>query len=384
MQMLEKYKGREQAFIKHKLLEAYLQALFMIVGQWNPRICYIDCFSGPWQEKSDDLMDTSIGISLDIMSKCRESLKAMGRDVQFRALYIEKDAGAHGKLCEFLSSNPRDGVTCTPLNGSFYDLRNNILQWCGSDDFAFFFIDPKGWKDVVEPTTLSPLLKRENSEFLINFMYDFLVRVHRQEQFKGQVKEIFGETPCTDGMSPSQIESHLLGLYRKNLKKTMAGPTKKPRFAYVSVQDRFKARTKYELVYLTRHPLGIVKFIQASEKLDLIQKQVRQLTRIGDTGQGELFNVSEHSIGDESVALEEVKSYWLGKLSSSPEYFGSESLADMHEETGWLEKDFQEALRELLTEGKVENLDIKKTRRTKFVKFEENSGLGERLREIIE
>ena len=67
MQDLESYRGREQALFKHNLLKAYLKRLFMIIGRFQNHIRYVDCFSGPWQEESDDLHDTSIGISLDIM-----------------------------------------------------------------------------------------------------------------------------------------------------------------------------------------------------------------------------------------------------------------------------------------------------------------------------
>lgn len=104
MEDLKDYKGREQAYIKHKLLEAYLMRLFMIVGQFQKTICYVDCFAGPWEETRDDLMDTSIGISMKIMSECREALLRLGKNIQFRALYIEKRKRAHAKLKSYLLS----------------------------------------------------------------------------------------------------------------------------------------------------------------------------------------------------------------------------------------------------------------------------------------
>jgi hypothetical protein len=55
MKIPEHYKGREQAYIKHTLLKSYLERLFMIIGQSATRICYVDCFAGPWQEGSDYL-----------------------------------------------------------------------------------------------------------------------------------------------------------------------------------------------------------------------------------------------------------------------------------------------------------------------------------------
>jgi hypothetical protein len=75
MEIPAEYRGREQAYIKHKLLEAYLYKLFMIVGKHHDVISYVDCFAGPWTEDSEKLEGTSISISLRIMSMCAESLK---------------------------------------------------------------------------------------------------------------------------------------------------------------------------------------------------------------------------------------------------------------------------------------------------------------------
>ena len=42
MEESDHYKGRDHSGIKHYLLECYLEMLFMIVGQYEKRICYID------------------------------------------------------------------------------------------------------------------------------------------------------------------------------------------------------------------------------------------------------------------------------------------------------------------------------------------------------
>ncbi|MCP5005717.1 MAG: hypothetical protein GY941_17545 [Planctomycetes bacterium] len=62
----ENYRNREHTFIKHTILKRYLERLFMIKGQFEPVMCYIDCFAGPWQEDSSEMLDTSIAISLNI------------------------------------------------------------------------------------------------------------------------------------------------------------------------------------------------------------------------------------------------------------------------------------------------------------------------------
>jgi three-Cys-motif partner protein len=123
----EEYKGREQTYIKHTLLKTYLERLFLIIGQHEKVICYVDCFAGPWQEDSDKLKDTSISISLEIMQKCHDSLQKMGKEVRFRALYIEKEKQAFNKLELFLKEHSFNGVEAHALNGEFINLRSDIL-----------------------------------------------------------------------------------------------------------------------------------------------------------------------------------------------------------------------------------------------------------------
>jgi three-Cys-motif partner protein len=379
MEESDLYKGREHSWIKHYLLESYLELLFMIIGQHEKRICYIDCFSGPWQEADQNLSGTSIALSLDVMRRCRESLCGRRKDVEFRALFIEKGKRSYKKLAAYLSSCYLDGITTDSMNGEFHDLRDDILRWCGNEDFAFFFIDPKGWKNAIEIPTLKPLIQRPRSEYMINFMYDFLNRTVPQESFQDDMKAIFGEVPDISGMEPKDRENHLINLYRNCLKSITANSNERLRTAYVSILDSVKERTKYHLVYLTRHPLGIVKFMGASEEMDSVQQRVRARTkqqrRIETTGQEELFADIIDTGNTDTVDIDVVKRYWLTKLSDEPCRFGHEELADMLEETNWFESNFQQAFNELIDEGKAANLDATRKRPKKPVHFEKKERL---------
>ena len=380
MEIPQDYKGKEQSFIKHRLLETYLERLFMIIGQHENRIRYVDCFAGPWKAESDNLKDTSIAISLDIMKGCHESLKKYGRNVQFKALFIEKNIESYKRLNSFLKKEATEEVSAESLHGDFYSLRSDILRWCGNDDFTFFFIDPTGWKDVVEIDTLRPLLQRRRSEYLINFMFYSILRVHNQAIFEEHMIRIFGEIPDTNGMTPLEREEYLLYLYRAHLKKAQPDiENKKPRSAYVKILDPYKDRTKYDLVYLTLHPFGIKVFMEVSEKLDLVQKIVRAQTkqerRIDKSGQLEFFTAEINIANGDKVNLSDVKEYWLSKLSCKPKRFGDEELADMLEETGWFVSDFQKAFNELISEGKVKNLDAPRKRQVHAVHFDKGEFL---------
>ncbi len=383
MKISSYYKGKEQSFIKHRLLETYLERLFMIIGQHENRIRYVDCFAGPWKAETDDLKDTSIAISLSIMKSCHESLRKQGKNIRFKALFIEKNIESYKRLDSFLKKESTEEVSAESLHGDFYSLRSDILRWCGNDDFTFFFIDPTGWKDVVEIDTLRPLLQRRRSEYLINFMFYSILRVHNQTIFEEHIIRIFGEIPDTNGMTPLEREEYLLYLYRAHLKKAQPDiENKKSRSAYVKILDPYKDRTKYNLVYLTRHPLGIKVFMEASEKLDLVQKfvraKVKQERRIDKSGQKELFPAEINIANEDKVDLSDVKDYWLSKLSFKPKRFGIEELADMLEETDWFISDFQKAFNELISEGQVKNLDASRKRPVHAVHFDK----GELLKRL--
>ena len=384
MKLPDSYRGREQTYVKHHLLSTYLERLFMIIGQHQSSIRYVDCFSGPWQEGSEDLQDTSVGIALAIMQKCQEGLIAISKNVQFRALFIEKDKKAYDKLVSYLNLSSPPEVETDARNGEFFDLRESILSWCGPADFTFFFIDPTGWKRVVEIPTLRPFLERPNSEFLINFMYDFVLRTHTQENFQDDMRAIFGYLPDTAGLRPKQREEHLTRLYRQQLKEITSNKGGIARTASVPILYPLRDRTLYHLVYLTRHAKGLSVFMEASEKIEYVQRRVRaqakQEHRESRTRQRELFSSDNDIQVEESSDLSEVKTYWLDRLSAEPRRFGIEQLADMLEETGWFESDLQAAFVELVGEGMAANVDDeKKRRRKKYIHFDANRNQGERL-----
>jgi three-Cys-motif partner protein len=384
MEIPDHYKGKEQGYFKHRLLEAYLERLFMIVGQYHRAICYVDCFAGPWESKGDDFEDTSIAVSLNIINKCRDGLRNIGKDVRFRALFVEEKKKSFKKLKAYLDSRQSNDIDTRPIHGKFHTLLEDILGWCETDSFVFFFVDPTGWKNAVELPTLSPLLKRPNSEFLINFMYDFVSRTLPQPEFQDDMKRIFGVVPDTQRMTPEEREVYLVSLYRKNLKQVSPSGQEHPRTACVPVLYPTKDRTLYHLVYLTHHPKGIVEFMEASEKLEFVQLMARaeakQDEREQKKKQIELFPAQELASGERVERdITEVKEYWLTLLSLKPRYFGTRKLADMLEQTDWFPKDFQKAFGELEKEGLVKNLSAVKKRRSKFVHFDAEHHKGEQL-----
>lgn len=382
------YEGREHSLIKHELLKGYLEVLLCIVGISGVKeFAYVDCFAGPWGDESESLSGTSIAISLDILAKVRKTLAEVHNihGTKFSAIYVEENKKRHKRLTEYLQNNCPDGIKCHALHGDYSVKHDEILQLCGDKSFAFFFIDPKGWLDVGIPK-LTKLLRRPKSEFLITFMYDFLNRAIGMADFRSQVSQMLGnlneqDYREMDGLSAQERADWVVRKYREQL-KIAVGPEGRslPRTFHADVLHKDKNRVLYHLVYLTRHHKGIVKFADASEKVDFLQRVMRVQKKLDASQQKDLFSAEDQVIHHDltSTNLDNVKAYWLATLKVEPVRYDETSLADMLEQTGWLPRDFQDAFRELLVEKKVENLDGS-TRRTKHpIHFEK----GEQLRRL--
>src|SRR6059058_6125752 len=108
------YEGREQTYVKHYILSEYLALFAQIIGGGWTKINYIDCFAGPWESRSTDLLDTSFAIALQQFRNAREQLAKRGKTVSFRCFFLESDLRAFRRLRQFA-----DGISdieIKPLN----------------------------------------------------------------------------------------------------------------------------------------------------------------------------------------------------------------------------------------------------------------------------
>lgn len=383
------YEGRVPALVKHTLLKSYLEKLVLIIGMngrktGKAEICYVDCFAGPWGSDDEDLDGTSIALSLKTLAACKAELATRGVDARMRALYIEKDKGAFKKLAKFLAERATSEVEHDCRNGDFVDLRDDILNWCGTTAFTFFFVDPKGWTPIVIDV-MEPLLKRPRSEFLINFIYDFINRTMSIPAFEADMRKLLRRSVDVERMSPPAREKALLGAYRDGLKSCVpAGRGEfRARTAYVGVMHPSQERTKYHLVYLTSHHTGVVEFMEISETVDIVQARVRAATKLEQkekaTGMGDFFAdeaVPESGAGRSSP--DDVDAYWREYLSGGERRIDKAVFADILEDTDWFPRELQASLLRLIKAGIVVNLDdATSKRRSKPLHIDK---LGERLK----
>jgi three-Cys-motif partner protein len=220
MEVPKAYRGREQSFLKHRVLAEYLSLWSHKIGSLARKgpvtLWYVDCFAGPWQSQNTELRDTSIDIGLQALEQAAADWRQRGYAVDLRAFFVEKGKRSFGKLQEYLQQ--RTGLVETVArHGEFGDRVPEIVRCLGNDP-AFIFIDPTGFKGVAMKF-IAPLTKARMRDVLINVMFNDINRFKDDpRQFlREQMRDFFGLGD--DTMPPGLAEDELLALYRRRLKE---------------------------------------------------------------------------------------------------------------------------------------------------------------------
>lgn len=288
------YAGREQTLVKHLILGKYLQRFAHIIGShWNS-ITYVDCFSGPWNVRSDDFKDSSFSIAIEELRKARETYRLKGKTIELRCFFLEKDPAAYARLKKFAEQihDVKVETENAELESSI-DAITSFVRQGGSDTFPFIFIDPTGWTGFAMDV-IAPLLKLEPGEVLINFMTGHVERFidSPQKQTEASFIRLFGSTNFKSrivGMAKQDREDAIITEYCKSVRLT-------GQFQYVSpaiVLHPDKDRTHFHLIYATRHERGIEVFKEAEKKamteMGHVRAEAQKKRREQVSGMGELF-----------------------------------------------------------------------------------------------
>ena len=167
---IERYVGRQQAYVKHYFLSTYIERLVHKVAGSYDQVVYVDGFSGPWQSAGEDFSDTSFGIALSALRAAKVSWSKLGRKVRMKALLVEKSRRSY-KALEGLQAKYPD-IEVKAFNADFRTSIDRLLAEIPTAAFSFLLIDPKGWRISMEQ--IAPLLRRPNAEVLFNFMFEFV------------------------------------------------------------------------------------------------------------------------------------------------------------------------------------------------------------------
>ena len=311
MVSLGDYAGREQAYVKHVFLERYLEAAFFKTASAYNHIVYIDGFAGPWQSANEQFEDTSFGIALSALRRAKETWKNNRRAVKMTALLVERDATAYERLVTIPASYP--DVTVKTYSADFISVVPSLLKHIPADAFAFFLIDPKGWR--IPLAQLRPLLARPKSEVIFNFMFEFINRAASMSEpvtingldelmphgnWRQRLKEAEENAECY-GLTPDQRKEILVEGFSENLRQ-LGG------YDYVAdttVLRPLKDRPLYCLIYATRHERGIAVFRDCQVAALIEQSKTRAERKVrhaaSSSGQTELFE-SMHDMGPNETA----------------------------------------------------------------------------------
>ncbi|PTL75419.1 hypothetical protein DAT35_54880 [Vitiosangium sp. GDMCC 1.1324] len=291
------YKGREQTGVKHLFLSEYLQRFAPIIRSWCKTITYVDCFSGPWQEQSEDLKDTSFSIALEELEKARE---AAGGALNLRAFFVERDADAYRRLKDFADRRGTEArVEVETRHDELENRIEDIVRFVKAGppkNFPFLFIDPTGWTGF-GLEAIKPLLQLNPGEVLINFMTGHIRRLveHPEEGQREGFEALYGSTRCArvldrvEGKTGLEREDILVSEYLRAIRETGG-------YEHVSaavVLNPSMDRTHFHLIFGTRNPKGLEVFKGAEKKAMEAMCQQRAVVqdRKGDQRQTGLFDM---------------------------------------------------------------------------------------------
>lgn len=262
MQVPDEYKGREQSFLKHRVLEEYLlgwgHKLGSVAKKRRVRLCYVDGFAGPWSSKSDNLDDTSIAIGLRALEAAAKTWRDRGAQIDVEAAFVEERSDAFAELDRFLKS--RNGsVRTAAYRGEFGSVVPQLQTWLG-EDAALIFVDPTGWKGAAMHF-IAPLLKSSRRDVLVNVMFDHINRFKddRRAFLRSQMRDFFGlgESDLPEALG----EEDLFVLYRAKLKELCG-----VRYAAdLAIPHPTVDRTKFRLVVGGKNP-AVLELFRGIEK----------------------------------------------------------------------------------------------------------------------
>lgn len=306
---LQHYAGREQAYVKHFLLSDYLETFAHKIASGFAEICYVDGFSGPWQNAGERFEDTSFGIALAALTRAKATWRALGRDVRMSAHLIEKDMRAYRNLQAVKAQFPE--IEIATHHGSFIDLAPNLRDAIPARAFAFVFIDPKGWR--IDMMRLAPLLRRPNSEVVFNFMFDFINRAAsiRTPEVERGLDELITDSGWRDRLAtppPGLAEAEHRKRVLVEAFSSELGRLGEYRFvAETTVLRPTRDRPLYCLIYGTRSAVGLKVFresqIKALRQQDMIRGRTKLTMSAATTGQKEMFGSLSDMAPDPTTAF---------------------------------------------------------------------------------
>lgn len=286
---IERYRGREQSYIKHIFLNKYLEAAAFKLLQSKrgaPVFNFVDAFAGPWRvSDGDDFSDASFSQALATLEAVRRQLTKMGRaGLQVRYRFCERNPESFVKLRQFAAEKQEFDIHV--FQGSFEDNIDEIAATC-RDGFTFTFIDPTGWN--IRSDRVFSFLRSLNGEFLFNFMAE---DINRHAGWEGVSESVgrFLADPAWEHEFNSlpgdwSNERKILHLLKTKMKEAGIA-TYLPEIAILRPRDN---RVKMRLLLGTHHVQGVHVFRTVQKDVEAEAVSVRRSIEVEQSGQPFLF-----------------------------------------------------------------------------------------------
>jgi hypothetical protein len=252
-----------------------------------------------------------------------------------------------------------------------------VARWIRDNEIAFVLVDPTGWKDIIAPDTLAPLLQKRNVEMLINVMWNFINLASAHANQEQNLKSIFGDE-LEALRKPGTGSDDWMHAYLRRLRAAAgdAGTASRLRTAWFPVEFPSQDRIFYYLTYVTHHVKGIIVFLEESERALDYQKKVKfvikQQQREAESGITDFFGDDIQTAGkSKGAAVAVAHNLWLSLFSDGnlDVRVDETRIADMAEECGCLISQLQDALKGLLDSSVLKNIDAKRPRTKNHVNY---------------
>lgn len=311
---LANYEGREQAYVKHCLLENYLSDWSYKIGSAWDSLVYVDGFAGPWGAKDEVFGDASFGIAVRVMKASVHGLwEKRNKAVRGLCIFVEKRPDAFAKLDAFAKSASTQSVRAVALKGRFVKKLPEIgklIAESGKKPFKFVFLDQKGWA-AVPMLELQPFVAERSCEVMFNLMTSFLTRFVDTTTRADSYHNLFGRAGVLDRIrslpkGTGEREEAAVREYCKSLRDICG-------FRYVAeavILKPGKEKILYYLVFATNNHRGIEVFKNAEMAAARTQDDIRHETKLRKTKQEEmLFD----GVSPKSPKIQEMRAHYLAR-----------------------------------------------------------------------
>ena len=341
---LEKWEYREHTKVKHILLEKYLAAWILILGKYNPRICYFDGFAG-----RGEYIDGTLGSPL-IALKIADKLSGyFGKLICF---FIEKDEDNFENLKEILKREEPNfknwqKIEAEIKNDEFANVIDGIFNNMKKGYTlvpSFFFIDPFGFSGIPFPIIIR-ILSNPKTEVFFTFMVRDIARFTRLPELEETFNSLFGTDKLQSILSSSQKpEGALITLYREQLHEVA-----KVKYSWAfRVCTSEKMQTLYYLVHATNSFKGhsIMKNIMFN------QSARGNFAYLGPQDVTARFQMKLFDIN----SIEELQKLLLERFEGRTityDKIQEEICIPWYSEPPYINKHYNQALKSLEKEGKI-------------------------------